>query len=159
MERSSGVTAPPSVILVQLTADNLPLLLEAAVTDADPLEVMPVVPGPPGWTPERRRAFIEFHRDRALHPIRPTELTYLITVAGRAVGAARLQPDGDSVEAGIWIGRSDRGRGIGTAVARQLLDAAAHTGAHRIVAVTTADNTPAQRLIRIGADSSHDGGR
>ncbi|WP_040841617.1 GNAT family N-acetyltransferase [Nocardia brevicatena] len=142
---------PPSVTLVPLTTDNLPSLLEAAVADADPLEVMPAVAGPPGWTPERRRAFVEFHRGRALHPTRPIEHTYLITDDGRVVGAARLQPDGDAVEAGIWIGRSHRGRGIGTVVAGQLRDIAARLGAHRLTAVTTADNAAAQRLVHAGA--------
>lgn len=152
LEESTRVTTTPdSVSLVPLTTDNLPSLLEAAVADADPLEVMPPVAGPPGWTPERRRAFVEFHRGRALHPTRPIEFTYLITDKGRVVGAARLQPDGDTVEAGIWIGRSHRGRGIGTVVAAQLRDIAGRLGARCLTAVTTADNTAARRLVHAGA--------
>jgi RimJ/RimL family protein N-acetyltransferase len=140
----------PTITLVELSRVNLPLLLAAAVTDADPGEVMPVVPGPPGWTAERRQAFIEFHSDRALHPFQPVEHTYLIAVGGQVVGAARLEPHGDDVEAGIWIGRSYRGRGIGNVVAAQLRREAATVGAHRIIALTTPDNAAARRLIHTG---------
>jgi RimJ/RimL family protein N-acetyltransferase len=140
----------PSVTLEELDEDNLQLLLEAAVADADPLEVMPPVDGPPGWTSQRRQAFVEFHRGRALHPSRPVERTYVIAVDGRVIGAARLEPQGGNVEAGIWLGRSYRNRGIGGIVTTQLRTMAAETGAYRMTAATTADNIAARRLIDTG---------
>ncbi|MFD0363213.1 GNAT family N-acetyltransferase [Nocardia sp. GCM10030253] len=140
----------PSVTLEELSEDNLRLLLDAAVADADPLEVMAAVDGPPGWTPQRRQVFVEFHRGRALHPTRPMERTFVITVDGRVIGAARLEPHGDDVEAGIWIGRSHRNRGVGGIVTAQLRTLAAESGAHRITAATTPRNIAARRLIDTG---------
>ncbi|WP_328400214.1 GNAT family N-acetyltransferase [Nocardia sp. NBC_00403] len=141
---------PPSVTLEELSEENLRPLLDAAVADADPFEVMAAVDGPPGWTPQRRHAFVEFHRGRALHPTRPSERTFVITVDGEAVGAARLEPRGNDLEAGIWIGRSHRGRGIGSIVTAQLRRLAAETGACRITATTTPGNIAARRLIGTG---------
>ncbi|KAA8890775.1 GNAT family N-acetyltransferase [Nocardia colli] len=138
---------PEPVRLEPLTEENLALLLEAAVADADPLEVMPPVAGEPGWNAERRQAFLEFHRGRALVVDAPVEYTYLIVVGGRVVGAARLQPGDEGFEAGVWIGRSDRGRGVGKAVAELLRVVAAEIGARRVVAVTTVDNSAARKLL------------
>ncbi|WP_431950558.1 N-acetyltransferase family protein [Nocardia lijiangensis] len=142
--------AEPVVELSELSEDNLALLLDAAVADADPLEVMAPVAGPPGWTARRKEAFLAFHRDRALHPTCPNERTFVITVGGRVVGAARLEPHGEEVEAGIWIGRSHRGRGIGGRVAARLRELAARSGARRVTAVTTPDNIAARRIIHTG---------
>ncbi|MFI6043317.1 GNAT family N-acetyltransferase [Nocardia sp. NPDC051321] len=135
------------VRLEPLTEDNLAMLLEVAVGDADPLEVMPPVAGAPGWNARREQAFLEFHRGRALLAEAPVEYTYLIAVGGRVVGAARLQPGAEGLEAGVWIGRSERGRGVGRAVAEQLRTAAAELGARRIVAVTTVGNSAARTLL------------
>lgn len=136
-----------SVSLDELDENGLRFLPEAAVADADPLEVMTPVDGPPGWTSERRRAFVEFHRRRALHPTRPTERTFTITLDGTVVGAARLEPHGNDVEAGMWIARSYRNRGIGRIVITELRRLAAVNGAHHITASTTLGNIAARRLI------------
>lgn len=136
-----------SVSLELLNEDNLYLLLEAAVAEADPLEVMAPVDGPPGWTAQRRQSFVEFHRGRALHPTRPAERTFVISLAGTVIGAARLEPHGDDVEAGIWLGRSYRARGIGRVVTTRLRALAAENGARRLTASTTLGNTAARRLI------------
>ncbi|MPZ67275.1 MAG: GNAT family N-acetyltransferase [Pseudonocardiaceae bacterium] len=135
-----------------LSEANLTELLDAAVADADPADVMPAVSGPPDWTEDRRRAFRDFHRARSIATAEPAEVTYVITLDDRVIGAARLQPSADSVEMGIWIGRSHRGRGIGRLVAAELLALAQQTDATWIVASTTSDNTAAQQLLRdIGA--------
>ncbi len=148
---TSGVPMP-RVELRLLDEANLSELLDAAVADADPADVMPPVSGPPGWTEDRRRAFCDFHRSRSIATAEPAESTYVITLDDRVIGAARLQPSGGSVEMGIWIGRSHRGRGIGRLVAAELLTLAQQTDATRIVASTTSHNTAAQQLLRgIGA--------
>ncbi|WP_234390669.1 GNAT family N-acetyltransferase [Nocardia suismassiliense] len=144
------------VRLDPLTEANLMLLLDAAVADADPLEVMPPVAGKPGWNATRRQAFLDFHRGRALRPENPVEYTYLIAVGDRIVGAARLQPGEDGLEAGVWIGRSDRGHGVGRAVADQLRAVAAAIGAHQVVATTTVGNSAARKLLG-SATSTVDG--
>lgn len=135
-----------------LSEANLSELLDVAVADADPAEVMPSVPGPRGWTDNRRRVFCDFHRARSIAAAEPTEITYVIILDDRVIGAARLQPSGDSVEMGIWIGRSHRGRGIGRLVVADLVTLAQQTDAARVVASTTSRNAAAQRLLRgIGA--------
>jgi RimJ/RimL family protein N-acetyltransferase len=135
------------VALSPLDEPALARLLDAAVAGADPLEVMPPVNGAPGWTPERRTAFLEFHRARCLNPATAVERTWVVDVDGEAAGAARLQPHGDAVEAGIWLSRVCRGRGIGTRVTALLLAEARSTGAARFLASTTAGNRGARALL------------
>jgi len=91
------------IVLTPLDEPALARLLEAAVSGADPLEVMPPVDGPPGWSPARRDAFLAFHRARCLDPAAAVERTWVIDAAGAAIGAARLEPHGDAVEAGLWL--------------------------------------------------------
>ncbi|MGX1274350.1 GNAT family N-acetyltransferase [Streptomyces phaeoluteigriseus] len=135
-------------------------LLRAAVEDADPLEVMPPVEGPGGWTPERRSAFVRFHESRSL-AADPVETTFAIAVSGRVVGAARLCPvDGraGTAEAGVWIGRSHRGVGVGGAVLDSLLDRARAQGFTSVYVSTTPDNLAVRALMTgIGADLVPDG--
>ncbi|HET6708291.1 GNAT family N-acetyltransferase, partial [Amycolatopsis sp.] len=133
--------------LIPLDEAALARLLEAAQAGADPLEVMPPVDGPPGWTAARREAFLAFHRARCLNPATAVERTWLIEVDGVAVGAARLEPHGDAVEAGIWLTRAARGRGIGKQVTALLLAEARESGAARFIASTTADNHSARALL------------
>lgn len=135
------------VALQPLDESALARLLNAAVVGADPLEVMPPVEGPPGWTPLRRKAFLEFHRARSLNPATAVENTWVVTVDGETVGAARLEPHADAVEAGIWLSRASRGIGIGKQVTAALLAEARLIGAARFVASTTAGNHGARALL------------
>ncbi|MFD9950223.1 GNAT family N-acetyltransferase [Nonomuraea sp. NPDC059023] len=148
----------PEIELHALDEELLSRLLDAAVKDADPVEVMPPLEGPAGWTSERRAAFVRFHRTRSLSS-NPVETTYAIVVDGTVVGAARLARLDDAehvVEAGIWLGRSHRGEGTGTVVIKKLAALARNAGARRLFASTTADNAPAQRLLAIiDADVTH----
>ncbi|WP_328443295.1 GNAT family N-acetyltransferase [Amycolatopsis sp. NBC_00438] len=138
--------------LTPLDEPALARLLEAAVSGADPLEVMPPVEDEPGWTPARRAAFLEFHRGRSLRAETAVERTWVIDVDGKAVGAARLEPRGDAVEAGIWLSRAARGRGIGKQVTAALLAEARGSGTSRFIASTTAGNRGARALLSgIGA--------
>jgi RimJ/RimL family protein N-acetyltransferase len=134
-------------VLTPLDEPALARLLEAAVAGAGPLEVMPPVEGPPGWTALRRAAFLAFHRARSLNPATAVERTWVIDVDGTAAGAARLECHGDAVEAGIWLSRDARGRGIGRQVTALLLAEARSSGVARFVASTTADNGGAQALL------------
>ncbi|AKG44322.1 N-acetyltransferase family protein [Streptomyces xiamenensis] len=153
------------VTLLPLDRPLLTALLAVAVADADPPEVMPPVPDPTGgdgWTAERRAAFVRFHAWRSLPPD-PVESTYAITVAGRVAGAARLCPrpdrnsnreregpgtvEADTVEAGLWIGRSYRGAGVGGTVLRLLIDRARADGHDRLYLSTTPENTAMRQLM------------
>ncbi|MFI1357503.1 GNAT family N-acetyltransferase [Streptomyces sp. NPDC020898] len=133
-------------------------LLHAAVEDADPLEVMPPVEGPggpDGWTPERRSAFVRFHESRSL-AADPVETTFAIAVSGRVVGAARLCPvekQAGTAEAGVWIGRSHRGVGVGGAVLELLLEQARAAGFTSVYVSTEPHNTAVRALLAgIGVD-------
>ncbi|MFB9685736.1 GNAT family N-acetyltransferase [Amycolatopsis plumensis] len=144
--------------LTPLDEAALARLLEAAEAGADPLEVMPPVDGPPGWTPARREAFLAFHRARSLDPVTAVERTWVIDTDGTAVGAARLEPHGDAVEAGIWLARAARGRGIGRQVTALLLAEARAGGAARFIASTTAGNRGARALLSgVGAALTTEG--
>ncbi|MFD5266248.1 GNAT family N-acetyltransferase [Streptomyces sp. NPDC058335] len=135
-------------------------LLLAAVEDADPLEVMPPVEGPGGWTPERRSAFVRFHESRSLAADR-METTFAIAASGRVVGAARLCPvekQAGTAEAGVWIGRSHRGVGVGGAVLELLADRARAEGFTSVYVSTTPHNLAVQALMaRIGVHLVLDG--
>ncbi|MEU8634313.1 GNAT family N-acetyltransferase [Amycolatopsis sp. NPDC048633] len=145
-------------VLTPLDEPALARLLDAAVAGADPLEVMPPVSGPPGWTSSRRDAFLAFHRGRTLDPATAVERTWVVDVDGTAVGAARLERHGDAVEAGIWLSREARGRGIGTRVTALLLAEAQRSGAARFIASTTPGNGGARALLGgIGAALTAEG--
>ncbi|NGO68444.1 GNAT family N-acetyltransferase [Streptomyces sp. SB3404] len=140
--------------LRRVTEENLEALLAVAVDDAEPEEVMPPVPGPPGWTGERRDAFRAWHRARLPGLEGPLgEAAYAVVDGGRVAGSARLARPGGrpgTLETGLWLGRSHRGRGIGTAVLGLLLDEATAAGAHRVIADTTAGNAAAIGALRRG---------
>lgn len=140
----------PVVCLLPVDDEVLERLLATAVTDADPAEVMPPVAGPAGWTARRQDAFRAFHRDRydglagALH-----ERTFAVAADGQIVGSARLEGKEPGVlEAGLWLGRSARGHGIGTAVLQVLLEEASNADAVTVVAETTMANTAALGVLR-----------
>jgi len=135
-------------------------LLRAAVEDADPGEVMPPVDGPAGWTTERRAAFVRFHESGSL-AAEPVEATYAVMVGTRVVGAARLRPlpePAGAVEAGMWIGRSHRGAGVGGAALGRLLARARAEGFGVLFVSTQPENTAVHHLIAgLGADLADDG--
>ncbi|MFC3999684.1 GNAT family N-acetyltransferase [Nocardiopsis sediminis] len=138
--------------LVRVDDDVLEGLLDVAVGDADPEDVMPAVPGPPGWTQRRRDAFRAFHRAR--YPglaAPPYEITYAVTEDGHIRGSVRLRrPEErpEALETGIWLGRSARGRGIGTAAISAVVDAAAQAGAATVLADTTPGNAAMLSVLR-----------
>ncbi|WP_222108295.1 GNAT family N-acetyltransferase [Streptomyces sp. SAJ15] len=135
-------------------------LRRVAVADAEPREVMPPVGGPDGWTLERQAAFLRFHESRAL-AVEPVETTFAVVVGERVVGAARLCPmeePAGAVEAGVWIGRSHRGAGVGGAVLKHLLDRARAEGIDTVCVSTAPENTAVRRLMtRMGVDLVHEG--
>lgn len=133
-----------SIVTLQPIDENLlPRLLDVAVADADPEEVMPVVPGSPGWNDARRAAFVDHYRS-------DPGSSYVVLVDGAIAGAARLAPAEapGAVQAGIWLRRSVRGKGFSTEALRLLIDEARARGARALVAETTASNTAAVAALR-----------
>ncbi|MFF3455298.1 GNAT family N-acetyltransferase [Streptomyces sp. NPDC002730] len=140
-----------TVELRHVDEEMLQGLLAVAVNEAAPGEVMPPVAGPPGWTPARQGAFRAWHRARRpglAGPLR--ESTFAILTDGQIIGSARLacRDSQEVLETGMWLARSARGRGIGTAALRALLNEAARADARLVVAETTATNLGAIAALR-----------
>jgi RimJ/RimL family protein N-acetyltransferase len=120
-----------------------------AVAEAIPQEVMPVPAGTEGWTPDLARRFVEHHRERLAGWDGPNgERCSVVMETGQPVGVARLAVhDANTLEAGLWLARSARSRGVGTAVFSALRAEAARSGA-TLRCGTTADNRGAVTLLR-----------
>jgi RimJ/RimL family protein N-acetyltransferase len=151
-----------TVTLVPLDEVLTARLLSVAVAGATPEEVMPPTPGPPGWSAANRDAFVAFHRARntGLAGAAATVM-HAIVVDDAVVGMIRMSrrdDEPDAFETGMWVARPDRGRGLGVAALRALLDAARAAGARTVVADTTPANAPAlAALRRLGATLRADG--
>jgi RimJ/RimL family protein N-acetyltransferase len=142
---------------------NLEPLLSVAAAEAEPEDVMPPVEAPAGWSLARRDAFREFHRASFGGLEGPTGTRmYAIIAGGEVVGMVRMTrcAEPGTVETGMWLGRSARGRGLGAATLRELLHAAAAAGMHTVVAETTPDNRGAISVLRkCGAELREDAGK
>jgi RimJ/RimL family protein N-acetyltransferase len=132
-----------TVTLRPVDEDLLPRILDVAVAGADPEEVMPAVPGPPGWTPERRAAFADHHRSTP-------GTSYAIMTGEEIVGATRLTPAEapGAAEAGIWLTRSVRGQGHGIEALHLLIEEARNQGTTALVVETNAANPAAVAALR-----------
>jgi RimJ/RimL family protein N-acetyltransferase len=109
-----------------------------------------VAGSPTEWTLERQEAFREFHRRRREGLEGPCrEVGFAIVAEGEAVGVARLARQSDGThEVGLWLGRSYRGRGIGTAALVILRTKAAELGVSVLRAETTTANAAALGVFR-----------
>jgi ribosomal-protein-alanine N-acetyltransferase len=161
----------PEVSLVDVDDAVMDQLLDLAKRDASPDEVAPPLGGP-GWNLERTAWFFSHHR-AAAHGLdgEAGEKTWAILADGRLAGSVRLRrvesgspesdsvepgsPESDSVEpgsanvaeTGIWLGRSFRSKGIGSAALRLVLAEARRAGVTEVTARTLAGNLGAQRLL------------
>ena len=152
----------PDVSLVDVDDAVMEALLALAKRDASPDEVAPPLGGP-GWNPERTAWFRSYHRAAAdgLNG-EAAEKTWGVVSGGTLAGSVRLRRIDDggcgtAAETGIWLGRSFRSQGIGSAALWLVLDEARHAGLARVVARTLAGNLGAQRLLAgLGCDLTHD---
>ncbi|WP_258805830.1 GNAT family N-acetyltransferase [Pseudarthrobacter sp. NS4] len=142
----------PDVSLVDVDDAVLESLLALAKRDASPDEVAPPLGGA-GWNPERTAWFRSYHRAAADGLAGAAgEKTWGVLCGGDLAGSVRLRRVADAgsgtvAETGIWLGRSFRSRGIGTAALRLVLAEARRAGLTRVVARTLADNLGARRLL------------
>jgi RimJ/RimL family protein N-acetyltransferase len=152
-----------SVRLTPVDEQTLGPLLSVAVAETEPEEVMPPVAAPARWSQPRRSAFLAFYRSNYGGLDGPTRTQmYAIVCDGGVVGMVRMarRDERETVEIGMWLGRSARSQGIGGTALRLLLADAAQAGARRVVAETTAKNTAAlAALCRCGAELRDDGTR
>jgi len=142
------------VQLLDVTEEILETLLDVALTDAA-ADVTPPLGETAGWNPERIGWFREYHRAAAAGLDGPAaQKTWAISCDGQVAGSSRLKQPGTapsgivSLETGLWLGRSFRGRGIGQEALRLVLAVASGAGASILQAETTAGNLAAQALLR-----------
>ncbi|MEO5320225.1 GNAT family N-acetyltransferase [Arthrobacter sp. CC3] len=154
-----------NVELLDVNEEVLAALLNLALTDAIADEVTPPLGATSGWNDERISWFRDYHRAAAAGLNSPAgQKSWAVSVGGRVAGSIRLKRTGTtppgvaSLETGLWLGRSFRGRGIGREALRLVRAVAVGTGATVLQAETTAGNTAAQALLRsAGAELAGDG--
>jgi ribosomal-protein-alanine N-acetyltransferase len=150
MSRSAEPSLPAGPVeLLEVTDHVLDRLLAVALNDADADDVTPPLGGA-GWNPERITWFFEYHRAAAAGLDGPArQKSWAISCGGQLAGSIRLRRTGrESVETGLWLGRSFRGRGIGRQALQLVMAEAAAAGADVLEAQTTIGNTPARALLR-----------
>jgi [ribosomal protein S5]-alanine N-acetyltransferase len=142
----------PDVSLVDVDEAVLEQLLELAKRDASPDEVAPPLGGP-GWNLERTAWFFSYHRAAARGlDGEAGEKSWAILSGGSLAGSIRLRrvESGNGVavaDTGIWLGRSFRSRGVGTAALRLVLHEARKAGIAQVTARTLTGNLGAQRVL------------
>ncbi len=151
------------VTLVDVDRAVADQLLELAKRDASPDEVAPPLGGP-GWNLERTAWFFSYHHAAAEGLDGPAaEKSWAVYSGGNIAGSVRLKRDPDagipSAETGIWLGRSFRSRGVGSAALDLVLAEARRAGLKRVTARTLVGNQGAQRLqAAVGAELTYDDG-
>jgi RimJ/RimL family protein N-acetyltransferase len=141
----------PGVTLVDVDDLVLEQLLSLARRDASPDEVAPPLGGP-GWNPERTAWFRNYHREATAGLGGAAgEKSWAVFSGGEPAGSVRLKLDAGAdvptAETGIWLGRSYRARGIGSAALRLVLDQARRAGLSRVTARTMEGNRAARQLL------------
>lgn len=142
---------PRRVRLRPVDETVLARLVGAAVAGAAPEEVTPPLPSAGGWGPERIEWLRRFHRDRRMGLDGPLgEATWAIETGGEIVGAVRLKrtADPEVLEAGIWLTRDGRGKGVGRRAIGLVLQRARERGAHAVRADTSVHNAAALAVLR-----------
>lgn len=151
----------PDVRLADVDEPMLQRLLDLAMHDASADDVTPPLGTGTAWNAERIRWFRCYHRSAAAGLDGPArEKSWAILCDGSPAGSIRLKRSGEgTAETGIWLGRSYRGRGCGTAALGLVLAEARLAGLGQVTAHTTAGNIGAQRLLTAaGASLTHDDG-
>jgi RimJ/RimL family protein N-acetyltransferase len=137
--------------LRQLDSAGLRELLAMAVEETEPDETMPPMVGAPGWTPMRQAAFLGFFEPMLAGLTGPKRtIIYGIMIDRLTAGFIRLSlTDQAGVgETGIWLGRTWRGLGAGSAALGLLVQEAKRAGLHTLIADTTPGNAAAIGALR-----------
>jgi RimJ/RimL family protein N-acetyltransferase len=147
------VTEPAHLLPVLVAVDDAVLeqLVHAATTSASADEVTPPATVGGSWTPTRVRWLRNFHQERrAGLDGGAGEATWAVALDKDVIGSVRLKrtKERSVLEAGIWLTRGVRGRGLGRAVMVLVLEQALSLGAAEVHASTTPGNTAALNLLR-----------
>ena len=126
-------------------------IVDAAITDASADEVTPPLSATNEWTPARIAWLRDYHRANREGLAGPTgEATWAVVVSGEVIGSVRLKLTDQPhvLETGIWLTRSSRGHGIGSAVMTAVLLEATAGGASAVRAETAESNGGALSVLR-----------
>ena len=137
--------------LIPVDDGVLDQLVDAAITDASADEVTPPLSASNEWTPDRIAWLRDYHRANREGLAGPRgEATWAVVASGEVIGSVRLkQTDQPHVfETGIWLTRSSRGHGIGSAVMTAVLLEATAGGASTVRADTAESNVGALSVLR-----------
>jgi RimJ/RimL family protein N-acetyltransferase len=156
MLRPCAVVPPQRLTVRPIRADDKDALLDLFERMSDRSRRRRFLSSKPSLSARELAYFteVDHRRHEALVAVAP---------GGCLAGVARYAcAPGDDAEADVAFAIADewQGRGIGTSLARQLVERARHNGIARLTASTLADNRPAHRLLRglgftvCGADSS-----
>ncbi|TFV90269.1 GNAT family N-acetyltransferase [Blastococcus sp. CT_GayMR20] len=137
-------------------------MVRAALGDAAPDEVTPMLTPGNTWTPERVEWLTRFHADRRAGLDGPAgEATWAVEVDGDVAGAVRLKRTAEPgvLETGIWLARGVRGRGAGRRAIAAVLAQAAVLGGREVRVETGRGNQGALAILRgLGFECSDAGG-
>ena len=147
------VTPPDRLMPELIPVDDAVLdqIVDAAITDASADEVTPPLSAANEWTPERIAWLRDYHRANREGLAGPTgEATWAVVVSGEVIGSVRLKRTDQPYvfETGIWLTRSSRGHGIGSAVMTAVLLEATAGGASTMRAETAESNGGALSVLR-----------
>lgn len=133
------------VELLELDHDIIERVVQVAVNDAAPGDVMPPTPAQ-SWTLGTQKAYSDCLGQRVDQA--PDEWTWVILVRGDIAGLLRLQRRTDGAhEVFTWLGRSWRRQGIARAALGILRGMARDLNVRRFV-VKGADNRAALAILR-----------
>lgn len=147
------VTLPDQLLPELIPVDDAVLdqIVDAAIVGASADEVTPPLSAVNEWTPERIAWLRDYHRANREGLAGPTgEATWAVVASGEVIGSVRLKlADQPHVfETGIWLTRSSRGHGIGSAVMKAVLLEATAGGASTVRADTAESNVSALNVLR-----------
>ena len=149
---------PAAVELLDVSDAVLEQLLTVAIQDADADEVTPPLGSAAGWNTERISWFRKYHHAAAGLDGPAGQKSWAIRSHGRLAGSIRLKRSGlDTLETGIWLGRSFRGHGVAREALRLVVGRAAASGAAVLEADTTAGNAAALVLLRAAGATLEEG--
>lgn len=140
-----------SIALVAVDDTVLAQLVRAATTDAGADEVTPPLSAGRSWTSARVAWLCDFHRARRAGLTGPAgEASWAVVVDERVVGSVRLKHTDEHgvLEAGIWLTRGARGRGVGRGAMAAAVRQSITLGATAVRADTTVANVGALALLR-----------
>jgi GNAT superfamily N-acetyltransferase len=144
-----------TVELVPVDERMLERLIVVAVTEAAADEVVPPLDDAGGWNENRLVWLRQYHRDCREGLDGPAgQATFAVLDDGHVVGSARLALTANAreLEAGMWLARRARGRGIEADTLAAVVELAASRADAVVLWLTEDQEETRGALERVGAD-------